>query len=193
MNKNWLKKVHQSFNVIERIQDSDLLTESYCYNINKYLYSINYCEKVNLYEFENSLLVEYFKKFSIENPFLVFSIFKESSINNLLKIYFWNGYVFFDDSFVNDNTSTDFFNNGIYVSIFFDYNSVDYFEDDIYKLSLIKSGEIVSSLKSICFDNKFDIKYLKCNDNSITRQLNFNITELAHLTTVILSGCKDVF
>lgn len=168
-NKYWIKKVNQSF-VVVNSYDSEIL-ENYNYYINS---KLDYVSMQNINDLKNFKFLNDIIDFCNKYSYIVISIIEND--NNVLNRYTcWNGKV--DKSQIN---KSDFLENieskGCIVSLFIDIDAVDFLGNSVYKYSHIISGILVEKIRNTL--GKSDIDFINLNSNYLTNRMGYNVNEL---------------
>lgn len=186
MSNNWIKKVHQSFCSLEDKSSYDEI-QFYCNYSDKVLSemdSLGY-EDCNFKNNNLKFLLKLIKKYS-KFPYLIFSLLESENKENFIKHRFWNGRYFCGNinSIKLEKEKIKF--NKCYLSILLDINAFSFFDNDLYMKSLIETGKFFCEVERMVTIRGGLCCILNTNSNSITKSLNFNVSEVMHFISIEL-------
>lgn len=186
MSKSWIKKIHQSFNMI----DDDFILENLKFYSDYFDHVLSEIDCLNYYDFKScnenlKSLVEIVKRYSKNHPYLIFTVLEPIGGDRFKKHRFWNEKYFIGEIKYDNLESYSFNGSNCYISILLDLNVFLFLDNKIYIKSLIEIGKFIFEIKNIVNKNGFFCKELEINNyNAITKSLTFNLSEVAYFSSL---------
>lgn len=175
--KYWIKKVNQSFVIVE---DYDVyLLENYNNYVNAKL------EYVTMNDFEDLKVLRFsdiISDFCKNCSYIIVSVIEKK--NDIVNRYTcWNG-KYYKDEIYNFNIIENFKNGEFIISLFFDIESIEFLGNSVYKEALVFSGILIEKINNSINKINEDINFIKLNSNYITKKMGYNVNELLLMSSI---------
>lgn len=175
--KYWIKKVNQSFVIVEDYNVS--LLENYNNYVNTKL------EYVTMNDFEDLKVLRFsdiISDFCKKCSFIVVSVIEKK--NDIIYRYTcWKG-KYYKDEIYNFNIIENFKNGEFIISLFIDVESIEFLGNSIYKEALVFSGIFIEKINNSINKIDEDIDFIKLNSNYITKKMGYNVNELLFMSSI---------